>query len=894
MSGFPYLEPEDVAPENARLVLDFLNAVTTPQEIADAVEIVGDPDVGVRLGRRILDARARIGRFTDLTQVRVVPLIGPERFTEIVVSLSAQPLPIGIPGLFTGDFSVAATAESAAAAGADRLALELAELRARIDRIGAAASDRRLTVRTVRPNAFLGQDVTIVATLIDGGRPAVDVPVSFVATRGTLRANDGRAVHEGHLVTARTTFDGTVRLDLIAATREALSPLQHAALAAQLATLDANAHSPAAIEDGLRNLAHQYAWEINLPFRQAVDILVRDFRPMLLDTVNVRVPLLAWSHHDAAVLAFAPVDGNGAASSVSATAALHVRVKDWLAPFLDVFLATSRAESTLGGELRDLTQQEPDAARLVTAIYDRAGAYVASRYGKVGSWVGRKVAESSIRGFLDTDLATLPLDARVDVFPALDTASRTIASTDTAVIQGLVGTRKDIERTVDRRTGGGVDLGALGGRIGVLEQTVATLPRADALDGLRAELSDVLGGRIGALEQTVATLPRADALDGLRAELSDVLGGRIGVLEQTVATLPRTDALDGLRTELQNALAATRQQLTSEIAAIRTDVVADFDAVRQQIAADLAGVRAQLTADLDDVRQEFAADIGSAREELSAQIAGQVAGVRQQVTTDIAGVRAQVTADLDGVRQEFAADIGSVRSQVTADLDGVRQEFAAGIGSAREELSAQIAGQVAGVRQQVSTDLAGVRTEIAADLDGVRQQIARDVGTARQQLGADLEGMRRQLVDATNALDARVRQLRTDVDQLRPRLEGLVTRAALDEAIATRVTQTELTQALAGRVTQTELTQALAGRVTQTELTQALAGRVTQTELTQALAGRVTQTELTQALEGRVTQTDLNRALADKADVAVLERLRGDVDRKFVTVEDQIRKGGRT
>src|SRR5919202_781714 len=88
-----HLRPEDVRPEHAREVLGFLNAAETAEQIAAAVEIPGELDVGVHIAQRILGRRQQLGGFTDLGQVDAVPLVGPERFTEIVVTLSGARAP---------------------------------------------------------------------------------------------------------------------------------------------------------------------------------------------------------------------------------------------------------------------------------------------------------------------------------------------------------------------------------------------------------------------------------------------------------------------------------------------------------------------------------------------------------------------------------------------------------------------------------------------------------------------------------------------------------------------------------------------------------------------------------------------------------------------------------
>lgn len=469
MVGPPYLDPGQVDPARAKLVLDFLNAAKTPDEIAIAVEFPGEPDIGVRLAERLLKARDELGGFTDIKQVRAIRLIGPERFTEIVAALSGHPLPTD---------------------PIEELRAEVAALRSRIGTGGPSAlPQRRLVLHTLEPNAYLGQPVSVVATLLDAGEPAVDVPITFVATRGALRASDGYATHHGHLITARTGVDGLVRLSVLPTTTEELSPLQQDALSALLVLLDPKAETPEAGAQGLRALARQYSWEVNLALREAIDIYVREFRPMLLDTVNLRENLAAWSFYDSAVLAFAPVEGNGTnGSSVSATAALHLRVRNWIPAFLEAFVALARAESGLTNELRDLSRGAEDGARLVNDIYSRAAKYVGSQWGNVGAYVGRKVAEASIRTVIEQDLNQLPLDTRVAVFPALDGASKTLATTDTAVLQALVGTRKDITETVNKRTDALGDLGGVLGTLNQLEATIAALPDADDLTSLRTEL----------------------------------------------------------------------------------------------------------------------------------------------------------------------------------------------------------------------------------------------------------------------------------------------------------------------------------------------------------------------------------------------------------------------
>ena len=88
-----YLQPSDLSAVQAARVLAFLNAASSAAQLDRDIEFPGEPDIGLRLGQRLLDARAALGgQFTDILQVRAIRLIGPERFTEIgVAALGLDP-----------------------------------------------------------------------------------------------------------------------------------------------------------------------------------------------------------------------------------------------------------------------------------------------------------------------------------------------------------------------------------------------------------------------------------------------------------------------------------------------------------------------------------------------------------------------------------------------------------------------------------------------------------------------------------------------------------------------------------------------------------------------------------------------------------------------------------
>ena len=89
-----YVKPEDVSAEDVQKVLDFLNSAESAEEIAIAVEIPGERDVGIRVAQHILDRRRELGGFTNLRQVADVQQVGPERFTEIVTTLRKRQIEV--------------------------------------------------------------------------------------------------------------------------------------------------------------------------------------------------------------------------------------------------------------------------------------------------------------------------------------------------------------------------------------------------------------------------------------------------------------------------------------------------------------------------------------------------------------------------------------------------------------------------------------------------------------------------------------------------------------------------------------------------------------------------------------------------------------------------------
>ena len=60
------IDPKTVSEGTSKKVLSFLNAARSAEEIATAIEIEGERDIGIKIFESLLDRRARHGGFLSL------------------------------------------------------------------------------------------------------------------------------------------------------------------------------------------------------------------------------------------------------------------------------------------------------------------------------------------------------------------------------------------------------------------------------------------------------------------------------------------------------------------------------------------------------------------------------------------------------------------------------------------------------------------------------------------------------------------------------------------------------------------------------------------------------------------------------------------------------------
>ena len=422
--------PESVSEADAAKVLAFLNSAQTAQEFAAGIELLNEPDVGLRLGAHLLERRTELGTFTSLDQLLTVKLIGPVRFTRIILAILGKAATVP-----RDEF--------------DALAAQVAALQAAID-----AGAPRVALTPVGPQRYLGQPLTVLATVTSGsGGPIVGAPVTLSASWGRLRGSDGFSVQEGGSVTLRTAADGTARVSLIAPTSEDLQAVQQAAVELVLDGLDPAAPTPRDASDALKTIVDAYQFEANDDFRAGVDIYFRDFHQHLLDRVNYQDELESWSTFDSTVVAYVHklADDGTTDTAVVASGALLVHLRDWLGAWLQTHIDLADPDDLLAGDL-GLATNLSDPNDILTQIHQRIGDFASARQGVVGQVVGQKVAEAKLGDLLASGGITgLPEESQAALFPAVDASTNTVGALGVQALGALQQTRQDLRTHVDQQ-----------------------------------------------------------------------------------------------------------------------------------------------------------------------------------------------------------------------------------------------------------------------------------------------------------------------------------------------------------------------------------------------------------------------------------------------------------
>jgi hypothetical protein len=430
-----YLEPRDLAPTEAARVLDFLNAAESAQDIAARVEIPGEPDIGIRLAQRLLDARRALGRFTSVAQVRAVPLIGPERFTELCTAILGWTL-----GLTTTDGSRVAVPDRAP------LTAELAALERRLSQLEAVRAPARIEVAVSPESAFLGQvvDITLRATSGEGA-PLAGRAITLTTSQGTLQHLSGFRLRRGAALGLESGTDGSVRVQLVPATDEPLTREQQAALGAGLAPLDPKATSPHLLERELTTLAELYRSEREYSLRRALDILSRQYRPSV-DTLNASNASYEWPLSVATLRA--DLHANATSAQSVAHAVRRVTWKNWVGAWLERLGELLGGKAGLDARFRDVARRDSRGFHLVDALIGEAHGFVAEQRGTAAEWIAQRLVKESVTRFLGADLAELDDATQAELFSNLEASSAQLTTTGRGMTAAVAQARAEIDQKV--------------------------------------------------------------------------------------------------------------------------------------------------------------------------------------------------------------------------------------------------------------------------------------------------------------------------------------------------------------------------------------------------------------------------------------------------------------
>ncbi len=462
-----YLKPEDVSDAQAAVILDYLNSENDAEAIAARIELENELDIGKGLARRLIQARERLGgRFENLQQVYDVPYIGPERFTEIIVSL----LNLNLPdvGLSVTPSYQAVLDELA------RLRSEVAQLRGVHDAGGALGlnAGRRIQFRVLQKDIFLGQHLTLEIHAFDTrtSQPLVDQPVTLATNWGVLQYQQGYGRQQDAVVEVRTDIQGKARVRLRSPTYESLTQEQQLALEVVLQMLDASAPTPAAIREQLEALVLQYRRENNLELRKAIDIYFNTQKVAIIESVNRRFFSDAWHFHRALISAYIHLpEGTGELGNVlgfsngfvEGFSTVKVCFKDWVGAWYQTYLDYLENGNQFSERVQNLSSGSDSGGRLINGMLSEISSWTLGELGVAGSIVGEKSTEAAVRKFLADDIQTLPDQQQLQLYSALSVAVKPASVTQIGALQAIADTQLTLSVEIDNRVGSVEDISAI-------------------------------------------------------------------------------------------------------------------------------------------------------------------------------------------------------------------------------------------------------------------------------------------------------------------------------------------------------------------------------------------------------------------------------------------------
>lgn len=418
-----YLEPDDLSAAQQARILRVINLATDAAGLAAAIELAGEPDVGLRLAERLLRARTALnGQFTTLAQIDAVSGIGPERFTDLCVAiLGLQREQLARIGNVAGH----------------RLA--------QANSVEYANARLQLQIEVDQQPAWLGQTLRLVIRASQNGSPLVNRTLTLETSLGLLAHSFGFAQTHGNALQVRTGADGCARLTLDYQAYEPLTQDQHNALQIALEALDTSADTPEEIRAAFNELAELYDDERNIHLRRALDIYSKHGQQFWqrFNAINAE---FEWPQETAVIRAY--LHGSDSSQAVLASAVTIVRWKNWVPAwfiFLHDWLANRAA---LLSRLADIKRKGLRGYALVDNLIGEAHTFVARQKGFAAELVSQHLVSDSVKRFLSTELEDVADDTKRLLFPNLELAAEQIRRGNRGSLELVSNTRGQLKADI--------------------------------------------------------------------------------------------------------------------------------------------------------------------------------------------------------------------------------------------------------------------------------------------------------------------------------------------------------------------------------------------------------------------------------------------------------------
>lgn len=584
-----YLEPDDLSAAQQARVLRVLNLAIDAAALAAAIEMPGEPDIGIKLAERLLRARtAANGQFTTLAQINAVTGIGPERFTDLCVAiLGLQREQLAKLGSVAGQRLASATATAYVGT----------QLQLQID---------------VEPQpAWLGQTLRLILRATQDGAPLVNRSITLETSLGVLAHSFGYAQQSGSALVVRTGTDGCARLTLDYQPYEPLTRDQDNALQMALEGLDTSADTPEQIRVAFNQLAAEYDDERNIYLRRALDIYSKHGQQFWL-RMNATNAEFEWPHETAVLRAYLHGGALGQnqsqhqSQSVLATAVTITRWTNWIPAwfnFLHDWLANRAALPT---RLAAIKRKGLRGYALVDNLIGEAHSFVASQKGFAAEMVSQHLVSDSVKRFLSTELEDVPDDTKRMLFPNLELAAEQIRA----------GNRGSLELVANTR--------------GALKADIADIGQIDA-----GMLAEIRGIREEVNMRAIGIQEQVDVFSRERAQFEVDYGGFVRDHAQFNDLYGRFTADFGTFSDRYAAFNTSYSRFSTDYSKFNTDYT-DFNRNRTVIVRDLATV----TASVNTLQTQ------------NAQLSTQVNSINTQVGTMNSGLT-QVRTDITGINQKL-------------------------------------------------------------------------------------------------------------------------------------------------------------------------------------------------------------------------------------------------